>query len=64
MSEHGALVLITGGGTGGHVFPGLAAASALVERGARVLRVHDVAATRQGLAIWSAMHSQDTQTAT
>jgi dihydropteroate synthase len=42
----------------------VAAAVLAAERGARVLRVHDVAATKQGLAIWSAMHSQDTQTAT
>ena len=41
----------------------VAAAVLAVERGARVLRVHDVAATVQGLAIWSAMHLQDTQTA-
>jgi dihydropteroate synthase len=42
----------------------VAAAVLAAERGARVLRVHDVAATKQGLAIWSAMHAQDTQPAT
>jgi dihydropteroate synthase len=28
------------------------------ERGARVLRVHDVAATRDGLRVWEAMPDQ------
>ena len=51
-------------GDGSRLTASVAAAVLAVERGARVLRVHDVAATKQGLAIWSAMHSQDTRTAT
>ncbi len=50
-------------GEGSRLTASVAAAVLAVERGARVLRVHDVAATVQGLAIWSAMHIQDTQTA-
>ena len=51
-------------GDGSRSTASVAAAVLAVERGARVLRVHDVAATKQGLAVWSAMHSQDTRTAT
>jgi dihydropteroate synthase len=51
-------------GDGSRLTASVAAAVLALERGARVLRVHDVAATKQGLAIWSAMHSQDTRTAT
>jgi dihydropteroate synthase len=51
-------------GDGSRLTASVAAAVLAVERGARVLRVHDVAATKQALAIWSAMHSQDTRTAT
>ena len=51
-------------GEGSRLTVSVAAALLAAERGARVLRVHDVAATKQGLAVWSAMHSQDTQTAT
>jgi dihydropteroate synthase len=29
-----------------------------VERGARIVRVHDVAATRDGLRVWEAMRGQ------
>ncbi len=51
-------------GEGSRLTASVAAAVLAVERGARLLRVHDVAATKQGLAVWSAMHAQDTQTAT
>jgi dihydropteroate synthase len=37
----------------------LAAALAGVARGARILRVHDVAATRQALAVWQAIEDRD-----
>jgi dihydropteroate synthase len=33
----------------------IAAALAAVERGAHILRVHDVAATRQALTVWQAI---------
>ncbi len=39
-------VIITGGGTGGHVYPALAIAAALVERGTRRDQVHFVGAVR------------------
>ena len=39
---------------------GLASVAAVllaVEKGARIVRVHDVAATRQALAVWHAMQA-------
>jgi dihydropteroate synthase len=33
----------------------VAAAVLAVERGARIVRVHDVAATKDALAVWAAM---------
>lgn len=41
----------------------VAAALLAVEKGARIVRVHDVAATRQALAVWRAMHAQDARAA-
>lgn len=41
--------------------PSVAAALLAVERGARVVRVHDVADTKAALAVWSAIH-QETKT--
>ncbi|MDR2838716.1 MAG: dihydropteroate synthase [Azonexus sp.] len=37
----------------------VAAAVLAADRGARILRVHDVAATRDGLAVWSAIQQGD-----
>jgi dihydropteroate synthase len=40
------------------------AAVLAADRGARVLRVHDVQETVQGLAVWAAMRAQDLPTDT
>ena len=50
-------------GEGSRLTASVAAAVLAAERGARVLRVHDVAATKQALAVWAAMQAQDMQTA-
>ncbi|MBC7683595.1 MAG: dihydropteroate synthase, partial [Ferruginibacter sp.] len=41
-------------GPGERLIPSVAAALLAVERGARVVRVHDVAATVQALKVWAA----------
>jgi len=40
-------------------FASVAAAIAAVSRGARVVRVHDVKATRNALAVWNAVEGID-----
>ena len=39
--------------------PSVAAAVLAVERGARIVRVHDVAETVSALAVWQAMHDNE-----
>ena len=39
--------------------PSVAAAVLAVERGARIMRVHDVAETVSALAVWQAMHDNE-----
>ncbi|MFT4268896.1 MAG: dihydropteroate synthase [Xenophilus sp.] len=43
----------------GRLLPSVAAALLAVERGARIVRVHDVRATAQALAVWQAMREQE-----
>ena len=43
----------------GRMLPSVAAALLAVERGARIVRVHDVRETVQALAVWQAMRAQD-----
>jgi len=63
-SRKSSLAAAAGLGEGSRLTASVAAAVLAAERGARVLRVHDAAATKQGLAIWSAMHAHDTRPAT
>ena len=55
MSRKSMLGALTGRGLGEREFAGVAAHLLAVTQGARLLRVHDVAAIRDALAIWNAM---------
>lgn len=55
MSRKSMLGLITGKPIGERVPAGIAAALLAVQRGAKIIRVHDVAATRDALAVWQAL---------
>lgn len=55
LSRKSMLGAVTGRALGERVTASVVGAVLAVERGARVLRVHDVAATRDGLRVWEAM---------
>jgi dihydropteroate synthase len=55
LSRKAMLGRITGRGAGERVHASVAAALFAVERGAHVLRVHDVTATRDAVAVWAAL---------
>ena len=57
LSRKSMLGHITGREVGDRWAGSLAAALMALEGGARILRVHDVAATRDALAVWSATHA-------
>ncbi len=57
LSRKSMLGHATGRGVGERLHASVAAALLAVQRGARIVRVHDVAATRDALAVWQAMQS-------
>lgn len=57
-SRKSSLGAVTGLEVGERLQPSVAAALLAVERGARVVRVHDVRATAQALMVWRAMSDQ------
>ncbi len=57
ISRKGMLGHLTGRDVNERVYASVAAALIGVEKGARIIRVHDVAATRDALAVWSAVNS-------
>ncbi len=59
LSRKSMLGRITGREAGERVFASVAAALIAVQKGASIVRVHDVAATRDALAVWAAVNSQD-----
>lgn len=63
-SRKGSLGHVSGRAQGERMVPSVAAALLAVERGARVVRVHDVADTVAALSIWQAMRENDGHAAT
>jgi dihydropteroate synthase len=57
ISRKSMLGTITGRPVGDRLAASIAAALIAAQRGARILRVHDVAPTRDALAIWQAVES-------
>jgi len=57
LSRKSVLGAVTGKGTDDRVHSSIAAALIAVQRGARIVRVHDVAATHNALAVWSAVEN-------
>ena len=58
ISRKSMLGKITGREVGERVFASVAAAMIAVEKGAHIVRVHDVAATRDALAVWTAVNGE------
>lgn len=61
VSRKSMIGAITGRGVDDRLPGSLAAMLAAVGRGARIVRVHDVAATRDALAVWAAVEAADTR---
>jgi dihydropteroate synthase len=61
LSRKSTLGSITGRPAGDRVAASVAAALIAVQNGARIVRVHDVAATRDALAVWQAVQRQERQ---
>ncbi|MGH8616665.1 MAG: dihydropteroate synthase [Burkholderiales bacterium] len=59
LSRKSMLGRITGREVGDRVAASVAAALIAVQHGARIVRVHDVAATRDALAVWAAVKQED-----
>ena len=58
VSRKSMLGKITGREVGDRVYASVAAAMIAVEKGAHIVRVHDVAATRDALAVWKAVNGE------
>ena len=55
MSRKSMIGMLTGREVGDRIYGSVAAALIAAQQGAAILRVHDVAATRDALAVWKAV---------